>query len=63
MPVGFVPKLLPDRLRYMIILKDFFDPCGFAWVSEDLGIVHDAYSSRNEPEGRRQAVRPLGSGA
>ena len=48
-PVGFVPKLLSDRWSYVIVLKDFFDPCGFTLLSDDLGTVYEAHPSRMKP--------------
>ena len=42
-PVGFVPKLLFDQWSYVISLKDFFDPCEFAFFSDDRGMVYEAY--------------------
>ncbi|HXH26255.1 MAG TPA: hypothetical protein VNI78_13470 [Vicinamibacterales bacterium] len=41
-PVGFVPRLVFDRWSYVVTLKDALDPCGFALVSDQDGLVYEA---------------------
>jgi hypothetical protein len=41
-PVGFVPRLVFDRWGYLLIVKDLFDPCGFALISDEHGVVYEA---------------------
>lgn len=41
-PLGFVPRLVFDRWGYSIIVKDLFDSCGFALISDEHGIVYEA---------------------
>jgi hypothetical protein len=41
-PLGFVPRLTVDQWSYTISLKDLFDPCGFAFFSDQDGRVYEA---------------------
>lgn len=42
-PVGFVPKLLFDRWSYIVVLKDYFNACGCAVVSDERGVIYEAH--------------------
>jgi hypothetical protein len=44
-PVGFVPRLVFDRWGYVIVVKDLFDGCGFALISDEHGVVYEAHPS------------------
>jgi hypothetical protein len=51
-PVGFVPRLVFDRWGYLIVVKDLFDVCGFALISDEHGVVYEGrptVSSRPTP--------------
>jgi hypothetical protein len=44
-PLGFLPRLVFDRWGYLVSLKDFFDPCGFALFSDERGVIYESYPS------------------
>lgn len=41
-PFGFVPRLVFERLTYMVSLKDSLDPCGFSLLSDQDGMIYEA---------------------
>lgn len=40
-PVGFVPRLTVDDWSYSIVLKDFFDDCGFIVFSDQDRVIYE----------------------
>jgi hypothetical protein len=54
-PTGFLPRLTAGRWSYAIIMKDGFDPCGFALVSDQDGVIYEASPSSRPIE---QAALP-----
>ena len=41
-PVGFVPRIITDQWSYAAIVKDVFDACGFALLSDERGVIYEA---------------------
>jgi hypothetical protein len=41
-PTGFLARVTADRWSYAIIVKDGLDPCGFALVSDQDGVIYAA---------------------
>lgn len=49
-PTGFLARLTAGRWSYAIIMKDGFDPCGFALVSDQNGVIDEARPSSRSLE-------------
>jgi hypothetical protein len=64
-PVGFIPKLLFEQWSYALSLKDYFDPCGRAFFSDERGIIYEAYphSPVNQISGGLTAGPSQGEGS
>jgi len=45
-PVGFVAHLAVDQNGYAFSIKDSIDPCGFAWFSDQDGVIYNGEALR-----------------
>lgn len=43
---GFTPKLTTDGKSYSVLLKDSTDPCGFALLTSEEGVIYTAMPLR-----------------